>query len=621
MNTEHINRKEAVKYRKAINNMPKYDIGKQSVDVGYQAPTNNVTPGYISQNATDYSSAVEAQKKYNLSSALTNTASTASTVYNAFNTAKSAASGASAAAGTAASVAGIALGTLNLGMGVADMFTNHLTESDIQGASGKSTQYIDGVAYDQYAGYDREQMEKYTRAQNTGSTINNVLSGVSAGAGTGSLFSPIGTVIGGAAGGVVGLVTSLFGGSGRQNAVNRAIERTNIGQARYNAQSESEAYSQAMRNRFNMSHADKGKSEGGDMEGQGNIPDYTGVWTPQGVQYGPVNSLVGKGETMADLQSGDATLITQGTKGVDNQPSVAQDGDNITIFGNKKDPVTGKSFADLVAPLTVELERLNNIKSTGNKQTQAVQQREIDKAKQPILEEMRKIANRQKILDTRQAYKYNKGKLPGFKSGLNTPTMFSILPAAANFIGGLEQYKDYAKETPTATQSYVANPYAQTALSQLSRSYNVNPELQMINDTSREQLYHNNQALSAGQRMIANQQMFNNMARTRVAAMQNANEQNRRYAKEYADMAYQIGNSEAQRRQASNAAYNDQYAKAVATRRKGMETARATVLSNINSMFANLNNNHWTNQMMGLYQQELNTKQKQIAALLNKDKE
>ena len=34
------------------------------------------------------------------------------------------------------------------------------------------------------------------------------------------------------------------------------------------------------------------------------------VWTPNGYQYGPVNSLVGKGESIIDYTNGTGTLVT-----------------------------------------------------------------------------------------------------------------------------------------------------------------------------------------------------------------------------------------------------------------------------------------------------------------------
>lgn len=52
------------------------------------------------------------------------------------------------------------------------------------------------------------------------------------------------------------------------------------------------------------------------------------VWTPNGYQEGPVNSLVGKGESIIDYTNGTGTLVTKGKVGVDNQPSSVHEDDS-----------------------------------------------------------------------------------------------------------------------------------------------------------------------------------------------------------------------------------------------------------------------------------------------------
>ncbi len=76
------------------------------------------------------------------------------------------------------------------------------------------------------------------------------------------------------------------------------------------------------------------------------------VWTPNGYQSGPVNSLVGKGESIIDYTNGTGTLVTKGKVGVDNQPSSVSVNDNNVIAGNDIDWSNGMKFSDQVAPLT-----------------------------------------------------------------------------------------------------------------------------------------------------------------------------------------------------------------------------------------------------------------------------
>ena len=56
------------------------------------------------------------------------------------------------------------------------------------------------------------------------------------------------------------------------------------------------------------------------------------VWTPNGYTQGPINSLVGKGESIIDYTNGTGTLVTKGKKGGDNQPSSVEQNDNNVIM-------------------------------------------------------------------------------------------------------------------------------------------------------------------------------------------------------------------------------------------------------------------------------------------------
>ena len=128
------------------------------------------------------------------------------------------------------------------------------------------------------------------------------------------------------------------------------------------------------------------------------------VWTPNGYQSGPVNSLVGKGESIIDYTNGTGTLVTKGKVGVDNQPSSVSINDNNVIAGNDIDWSNGMKFSDQVAPLTAKLQMYNNIEkragkkselSSLSKQTMELQKNQLDRAKAPILQAMKNITDRQ----------------------------------------------------------------------------------------------------------------------------------------------------------------------------------------------------------------------------------
>ena len=94
------------------------------------------------------------------------------------------------------------------------------------------------------------------------------------------------------------------------------------------------------------------------------------VWTPNGYQAGPINSLVGKGESIIDYTNGTGTLVTKGKVGVDNQPSSVRIDDNNVIAGNDIDWSNGMKFSDQVAPLTAKLQMYNNIEKRAGKKSE-----------------------------------------------------------------------------------------------------------------------------------------------------------------------------------------------------------------------------------------------------------
>lgn len=140
------------------------------------------------------------------------------------------------------------------------------------------------------------------------------------------------------------------------------------------------------------------------------------VWTPSGYRQGAFNSLVGKGESIIDFQNGTGTLVTKGKRGVDNQPSSVMSTDNNVIAGNDVDWTNGMKFSDQAAPLTAKLQGYNDItngmKKFGNKyrlsslanKTVEIQNRELGKAKQPILDELKSITDRQQAQHETENY-------------------------------------------------------------------------------------------------------------------------------------------------------------------------------------------------------------------------
>lgn len=493
--------------------------------------------------------------------------------------------------GTAASVVGGLYSGYNLINDLSGFNTDYRREQDIMNSSPKITQSINGVNYDTYGGIDTSAEEKYLRAQNTGSTINTTMSGAGLGASVGSIIPGVGTLLGGAIGAIGGLVGGLLGGSKRKRKVREAMERARQTQVGYNDQSESIAASQGLRNQFNTTHADNGmdaKYRFFPIYNTGKT-QYGIVHTPNGKQYGPINSLAGKNETMLDYENGSMHYINEGKERKDNQPTIAKDGDNIAIAGNDIDMTNGMKFSDQVAPLSIQFEKLKSIeekinKSKGSKATKELNLRQLKAAQQPLLDEAKNITDRQNL----QHQIEGKQPITTADSGMDSASMsLAYLP---QFILPFNQYKQYKNIQPYTNNTYVSNPVQQGALDQLAQiKYDPYVQLQAVNDQNRQALYRINQGgYSGGQRMLMNSAL--NAANINQIAniYDTAQKANNQYRQQYAQELMKAGEANRQYMQQALDKQQENYRQAVAARRLGMETAQKGMLNIGQSLLSNL---------------------------------
>lgn len=369
------------------------------------------------------------------------------------------------------------------------------------------------------------------------------------------------------------------------------------------------------------------------------------VWTPNGIQVGKTNSLVGKGESIIDYTNGTSTLVTGGKKGVDNQPSSVSPNDSNVIAGNDIDYIgyyhgkTSKpmSFADQVAPFSARLEALNSLSkepknaklSSLSKQTQNVLGREIDKAKQPLLAQMKEITDRQELQhDLEQDPQYgpvlaNKGKdgLPKFKKGsdsvTNIPWTTRMVPTALGTLAGLAQLNRWGRTPIQYHDTYQESPYSRRALNTLAGiRHNAYRDMRESADAERRSAYANEQAggMTGGQRYLGRIALG-------LAGMQNAanissqaQQLNNKYTQQYGTSMLAEGNQIAQRRQ--NAAQHDwaDYVAAHGRKTKGIETSVANILNQINSGYANEFKYRTWRDTARMYQQELDDNKLDILA-------
>ena len=371
------------------------------------------------------------------------------------------------------------------------------------------------------------------------------------------------------------------------------------------------------------------------------------VWTPNGYQQGPVNSLVGKGESIIDYTNGTGTLVTKGKTGVDNQPSsVKMDDDNV-IAGNDIDWSNGMKFSDQVAPLTARLQMYNNMEKKVNKkpnlsslskQTIQLQKSQIDRAKAPILNAMKKITDRQQAQhDVENQYNevpmYKKGKSEpsGKKAGFfnnlwnsvgdyfgkqktgagKVPQSWLINGRLIPAIAEARMLQHWKNEQPKMPSIYAPNRYANSALSALNR-LSVDPysQIQALNDKERQAYYgiQQNGGYTGGQRQAARVALALGNAKAAADILNNTQLQNNAYRQNWAEAALQEGSQDASRRQSAAQYAWDAYNRAHGAKTKGIETH----LSNLGLIGQKWLSQRIKNKQYGdildLYQQDIDNK-------------
>lgn len=373
------------------------------------------------------------------------------------------------------------------------------------------------------------------------------------------------------------------------------------------------------------------------------------VWTPNGYQSGPVNSLVGKGESIIDYTNGTGTLVTKGKVGVDNQPSSVSVNDNNVIAGNDVDWSNGMKFSDQVAPLTAKLQMYNNIEkragkkselSSLSKQTMELQKNQLDRAKAPILQAMKNITDRQEkqhqIEDYAAQIKHNCGK-DRFDNGKSlwdkTKQAISswsksgkgkvsnlMLDAGYAFPALLEtqMLNHWRRENPVMPNIYAANRYAPIALQTMAGNrVSANPILEKLYAQDRQAAYQlaNSGGYTGGQRQANRVALALGNQRNVADALMNVQEKNAAYRNAYAEMAARLGDSDAQRLQQSNQYEWEAYNRAHGAKTKGIETH----LSNLGLIGQKWLSQRIKNKQYGdildMYQQDIDNKNAALKAI------
>lgn len=373
------------------------------------------------------------------------------------------------------------------------------------------------------------------------------------------------------------------------------------------------------------------------------------VWTPNGYQSGPVNSLVGKGESIIDYTNGTGTLVTKGKVGVDNQPSSVSVNDNNVIAGNDVDWSNGMKFSDQVAPLTAKLQMYNNIEkragkkselSSLSKQTMELQKNQLDRAKAPILQAMKNITDRQErqhqIEDYAAQIKHNCGKdrfdngkslwdktkqtISSWTKSGKGKVSNSMLDLGYAFPALLEtqMLNHWRRENPVMPNIYAANKYAPIALQTMAGNrVSANPILEKLYAQDRQAAYQlaNSGGYTGGQRQANRVALALGNQRNVADALMNVQEKNAAYRNAYAEMAARLGDSDAQRLQQSNQYGWEAYNRAHGAKTKGIETH----LSNLGLIGQKWLSQRIKNKQYGdildIYQQDVDNKKEALKTI------
>lgn len=349
------------------------------------------------------------------------------------------------------------------------------------------------------------------------------------------------------------------------------------------------------------------------------------VWTPQGEMSikqlydsgKSINGLGQKDEALIDTNTADATLITDGKRGVDDQLVNADD--QVFIPAHKW------GIADAIRPHLEHMDALtknsqkilaNASKSSLAKNTFNVQKQEMKKYLDKYITPAQNLqsALRASEEETDQDIVIaDKGKLPKFDRGMDfwygrnyTPTkkdksttdqpastmspFARLFPTVAGVGAGLAQLAHWTANPIRYHSTYAQNPYGTRALTELNQlRYNPYPEIQASQDAERRAAYANSQAggMTGGQRYLGRIGLGIGGMRNAANVFANAQQQNNNYRTQYANALLQEGNSIASRRQNANQHDWSDYVAAHGAKTRGIEQATANILGQINSGFQN----------------------------------
>lgn len=542
--------------------------------------------------------------------------------------------------GTAASVAGALYGLYDLSSGLAKG-PNIPTAEMMDQSHNEVTQSINGINYTTKNLGDTSAYDRMLKYGENNRILSNSISGIGAGVGSalaagsllGTSLGPLGIIGGGLIGGLIGGIGSLFGRGRRKRELQRRKNALTESYANANDQAESVAASQGLRNQFDeytyggtsLYNADKGKTAVNyNLINKPSNSGYGMVFDKDGYHMGPINSKVGKGETIVNFDEGKMTYIDKGKKRADDQYSSVQEGDNNYIAGNDIDWTNGRSFADQVAPLSKQYTKNEKLRKSiesnkyADNKTKELNLRQLDLMQQQLVESTKEPLNRQEMQHKIQN-RYD-GTMPQYDGGkFNLNWLQPLIYAGAYGIPN-KQYNYYKESAPQAANSYIPNTNANQAVGILSQMrFDPYQQVQQVRDAYRQGLYNINQqgGLSAGQRTKMMLAHSDNYMANMAKLYGEANDINNQYKQAYAQALMEAGEKDAIRRQTALSQQQQAYREAVARRLLGMENANQGRLNLISALGKNIfqqqqfdRTQDYNNRLINLYDRQADLNEK-----------
>lgn len=501
--------------------------------------------------------------------------------------------------------------------------------SELASQAGTSYGNVGGVQYQRQNAVDVDQAVQNAKEQGNQGIMSTAIGGLSAGAAIGSIGGPLGVGIGAVVGGLGGL---LFGNSAKRGAMKRAQRQAELAQRmsiNTNIFNRAQAQSDLMGQQYMQKY---GNTQGGILyanKGK-DMPMYNSgkdkVWSPDGYVSGLHNSYVGKGEVIANFNSGKASVITKGKVGVDNQKSSVSENDDNIILGNDVDFTTGRTFAEQGRPYADKLHFINQSEkkvgkygklSSLSKNTQNLYNKQISSTKQQLLDGLKDISDRQA---EQHNYENDMRQYAHFASGKWLPYMQMAMPSITGIADGIGRYISANKQNIENSDTYYRNPYAQRALQGLAGlRYDIDPELRQYANQQAYNKYAIDQqgGLTAGQKYIAKNSLYNDYINNVAKLYANANNINNQYKAQYYDQLMKAGEAERSALTAARRYDADIYAKARAAQLNMANQARKDTLENLYRMDKRFADYKMWKDTNRIYEQDMTNKKQDVQNSLN----